>query len=281
MLSELLGTLKDQETMGLFTYSILVVDNDRQMSAKETVTLFKKTLPVEIDYVPEPLRGIPIARNRAVKESRGTYVAFVDDDEFATQSWLANLYHAAKDYGVMGVLGPVKPHFPVQPPRWVVKSGLFDRRSFKTGTKLDWHDTRTGNVLLNRAIFADEKNLFNPKIGHGEDKDFFRRMIAQGHCFVWCNEAEVYETEPPERFKRTYFLRRALIRGSYYFARSSCKPVQLVKSIAFLSGYGVLLPLSCLVGHHFFMKTLIKICDHLGSLAGACGINVEKRLHVG
>ena len=37
--------------------------------------------------------------------------------------------------------------------------------------------------------------------------------IEQGHYFVWCNEAPVYETVPPERWKKSVILKRALLRG--------------------------------------------------------------------
>src|SRR5690348_16916466 len=215
MLSGLLKTLERLETEGRFTYSVLVIDNDPNMSARPVADEFRRISAVPIDYHMETSKGIPVARNRAVTEAKGTFIAFVDDDEFTTPDWLVRLYTTARDLGVAGVLGPVRPHFPVAPPDWIVKAGIFNRPSFKTGTKLDWPDTRTGNVLLNREIFSDPRNLFNPKIGHGEDKDFFRRMIGQGYSFVWCEEAAVYETEPAERLKRAYFLKRALIRGSY------------------------------------------------------------------
>jgi len=38
-------------------------------------------------------------------------------------------------------------------------------------------------------------------------------MIERGHAFVWCNEAVVYEVVPPVRWRRTFMLRRALLRG--------------------------------------------------------------------
>jgi hypothetical protein len=34
-----------------------------------------------------------------------------------------------------------------------------------------------------------------------------------GHVFRWCNEGLVYETVPQERWKRSYLVKRAMLRG--------------------------------------------------------------------
>jgi len=276
MLAQLLSFLANQDTLGLFTYSILVIDNDSEMSGATAVRHFQKQVPVQVDYYMEAAKGIPMARNRAITESGGNLLAFIDDDEFPNGDWLLTLFTAMRKYNAAGVLGPVKARFVTPPPRWILKCKLFERPSFETGTILNWPDTRTGNVLLQQYLFEDKDSLFNPKIGHGEDKDFFRRMMGKGHAFVWCDEAAVYEIEPPERLKRSYFLKRALIRGSYYFARATCRPAQILKSLIALAAYSAALPVLSLFGHHLLMKSLIGICDHAGCLIGACGLKPEK-----
>jgi cellulose synthase/poly-beta-1,6-N-acetylglucosamine synthase-like glycosyltransferase len=68
-------------------------------------------------------------------------------------------------------------------------------------------------VLLRSSIFKDKDNWFRAEFGSGgEDRDLFRRLIDKGCKFVWCAEAPVYEVVPPERFKRSFMLRRALLR---------------------------------------------------------------------
>ena len=62
-------------------------------------------------------------------------------------------------------------------------------------------------------MFAGDAQPFRPEFLTGEDQDFFRRMIDRGHVFVWCDEAVAYEVVPPVRWRRTFMLRRALLRG--------------------------------------------------------------------
>jgi len=278
LLKRLLLKLQNQKTDGLFTYSIVVVDNDHELSAKDIILEIKKKSTIAIDYYIEPEKNVAFARNRAVQNANGNFICFIDDDEFPFENWLFNLYKTCNEYNASGVLGPVKPHFEQEPPKWIVKGNLFDKPYYKTGTILRWENTRTGNVLIRKNIFQESGNMFNPEFRHGEDKDYFRRMTEKGYIFVWCNEAPVYETQLPDRFKLSYFLRRALLRGSVSLRHQSNKLLPILKSLIAFLLYTFALPILLLIGYHIFIKYLIKDCDHIGKLMAACGINVEKYL---
>jgi hypothetical protein len=56
MLAGLLSKIGDQATDGLFGYSVVVVDNDKTESARETVEFCARNLNVPITYVVEPGR---------------------------------------------------------------------------------------------------------------------------------------------------------------------------------------------------------------------------------
>jgi len=277
LLGNLLKKLQRQKTNGLFAYSIVIVDNDHAQSAKSVVESFKQISSIDIDYLCEPEKNIALARNKAIKNAKGNFVAFIDDDEFPIDYWLVNLFRTLKKYNADGVLGPVNPDFEKEPPKWVLKGKLLSRKSYVTGYVLvKPRDTRTGNVLLNRNIFKKEKNLFDPEYGKtgGEDVDFFRRMLNKHYVFVWCNEATVYETVPSGRIKRAYFLRRALLRGVVNSKHAS--KISFIKSLCAFSIYTLALPVLFFVAHHLFMKFMIKNCDHLGKLLAIFGIRVVK-----
>ena len=212
-LNRLLGDLSDQDTQGLFTYSIVVVDNDWSESAKSIVSEFAAASPIATRYCVEPRQNIALARNAAIANSEGNFIAFIDDDEFPTKHWLLTLFQACKKYDVDGVLGPVKPHFDEETPKWVVKGKFYDRPSYPTGFVIDWGKGRTGNVLLKKKIFEGVEQPFRPEFLSGEDQDFFRRMIGNGHVFIWCDEAVAYEYVPPMRWKRTVPARILLESG--------------------------------------------------------------------
>jgi hypothetical protein len=188
------------------------------------------------------------------------------------------LYKTLRKHEVDGVLGPVKPHFDAAPPKWILRSGVLERPSFPTGTALAARDTRTGNVMFDRKVFDSDGCPFDPRFGRigGEDGDFFKRKIEAGGRFIWCDEACVYETVPPERLKRTYFLKRALLRGVAEAKLPSISRAGVARSLVAIFVYTSALPALLLIRHHLFMKYLIRDCDHIGKLLALCGIDVLK-----
>jgi glycosyltransferase involved in cell wall biosynthesis len=281
LLENLLDKLESLKTDDLFTYSIVVVDNDDQESARTVVESFAGKSRIPVRYNVEPKRSFALVRNKAIDNAQGDFVAFIDDDEYPGNEWLCQLYKALRAYKADGILGPILPHFAAEPPHWIVKSRVCERKSFKTGTIIKNHShTRTGNVLLDRALFHHEESPFDPRFGKtgGEDTDFFRRMMERGKVFVWCNEAPVWEVVPKERMEKAYFLRRALLRGFTNSKRITVVSMDTFKSLMAVLLYTAAVPFCLVMGQHVFMKYLIKNCDHIGKLLGIFGMSpVEQR----
>lgn len=271
--------LQNQSTEQLFTYSIVIVDNDAAQSASQIVEDMRKEVHICIDYYCEPEQNIALARNKAVQNATGDFLAFIDDDEVPSREWLLHLYKSFHAFNADGVLGPVLPYFEIDPPKWVIKSKVCERNSFETGTIIKSpRDTRTGNILLDRKILLHDKTAFDRRFGitGGEDVDFFRRMMEKGNVFVWSNEAYVHEIVPKHRLKRTYFMKRGLLRGIVSSNNVSLISISTMKSIIAFGLYTAALPFLILIGHHLFMKYLIKDCDHIGKLIALCGIKPIK-----
>jgi succinoglycan biosynthesis protein ExoM len=272
-LRRLLTELGNQETGGRFTYSIVVADNDGLRSAEPLVSEFASTSNIAVKYCVEPQQSIARARNKAVQNATGDYVAFIDDDELPERNWLQSLFATCDKYGVDGVLGPVKPSFGDGVPQWIVRGRFYDRPCYETGFVLAHEQTRTGNALLKEHVLRGTNSPFRHEFRAGEDVDFFRRAIEKGRVFIWCNEAVVYEKVPPTRWKRMYLLRKALLRGACAALRPTVGVRDVAKSVIAVPIYGLALPFAALLGQHRFMGLLVRLCDHLGKLLALLGIN--------
>jgi succinoglycan biosynthesis protein ExoM len=274
LLQRLLESLTRQDTSGSFTISVVVADNDAAQSAREVVAEFAATAALEVVYCVEPRQNIALVRNKALECARGELIAFIDDDEFPEEDWLARLREVCDQHSVAGVLGPVKPHFEDDPPAWIINGGFCERPEYITGTILEWWQGRTGNVLFRREILQGVEQPFQPKFGTGgEDQDFYRRMMERGCVFIWCNEAVAYETVPPARWKRSYMFKRALLRGRNSLKHSKNRGAMIGKSVVAVPLYLLSLPVTLLGGHHWFMRNSVKLCDHLGRILTLLGIN--------
>jgi len=275
LLRRTLSSLHDQQTGGVFTYSVVVADNDAAESARQAVAEFSAAARLPVTYCVEPQQNIALARNKAVESASGDWIAFIDDDEFPAPDWLLNLFKTCATYQADGALGPVKPYFDTEPPKWVKKGGFFDRPNHATGYRVTWEQSRTGNVLFRKDILKGLEIPFRSEFATaGEDMDFFRRAMNQGCSFVWCNEAVAYEVVPSSRCTRTYLLRRALLRGSNFPKHPENRIRNAVKSLIAVPLYALALPVLVLFGQHVFLKYLIKLLDHSSRLLAYLGVSV-------
>jgi len=284
MLERLLSKLVLQETGDLFDFSVVVVDNDAAGPAKETVMRLKADLALDIYYGIEPEQTIPAARNHALQLARGNYIGIIDDDEFPPQHWLITLYRAINTFDVDGGLGPVHPFFEQKPPDWLVKSGFCERPVHRTGTLLHWSQTRTGNVLVKREVFDKHHLCFDLKFKTGgSDQEFFKQAMQVGYRFIAVKEAPVYEIVQPERWNKSYYLKRALVNGfnSHRYSvnekRGLSRVTVPVKSIVALLIYALILPFCSFAGSHSVMKYLERGAHHMSRLFAMMGIELVKQ----
>jgi glycosyltransferase involved in cell wall biosynthesis len=279
-LERLLKELNRQQTGGLFTYSVVIVDNDPAQSGAATVERMRAACAVPIRYCVQPERGIAHARNKVVAHAEGEFLAFIDDDEFPISTWLVTLFAACGRYNVDGVLGPVRRHFDEPPPAWLGKSHLLDRRVNPTGMPVEWREARTGNVLLKRRVIEGDSEPFRPEFKSGEDRDFFRRKIEAGFCFIWSAEAEVFEVLPSTRWKRSYFMKRGLLNGAMETKLPEFGISDVLKALVAIPTYTVALPFVLLFGQYRFMNLLFSLCCHTGRLLAAVGIHIVRGQYV-
>lgn len=284
LLEWLLRNLAVQQTGGLFTFSLVVVDNDAAGSARNTVTRLAAELKLDVTYSIEPERTIPAVRNHALRLARGNYIGIIDDDEFPPPDWLLRMYEGIRTFGVDGALGPVHPFFAQTPPSWLMQSGLCELPSWRTGTLLHWSQTRTGNVLLKKEVFDKHGLAFDPKFKTGgSDQEFFRQAMARGCRFVAVQEAPVYEVVPPTRWTRKYWIKRAMVNGfnaKRYAATGmnwSRRTFLALKSIIAVPAYVLALPVGACLGQHRLIQCLEKGAYHLSRACATVGIELWNR----
>jgi hypothetical protein len=88
-------------------------------------------------------------------------------------------------------------------------------------------------------------------------------MMNNGWRFVWCDDAEVYEVVPMERWERRFYLKKYLQMGGRTGELAKKWPFRIkykwsANSILAIGFYGLSLPFSLLGGQHVFMKCLLK-----------------------
>ena len=267
LLRHLLNELPHQKTEGSFTYSVVVADNDREQTARPVVSEFAVRSSIPVTYCVEPRRNIALVRNKALALATGDFIAFIDDDEYPSPTWLYELFQTCTGNGADGAVGPVTPYFATEPPDWATQGKFFEKPTRKTGSSISYSEMRTSNVLIRRNILDGSTAPFRAEFGTGnEDTDFFLRMRDKGRVFVSCAEAVVYEMVPPTRCTRGYLMRRALHRGNNSVKYLDRHGWGFVRALIAIPAYSLALPFLFIAGEHHFMKFMIKICDHAGRM---------------
>jgi glycosyltransferase involved in cell wall biosynthesis len=205
--------------------NVIIVDNEGSATAREICQEFERRSSIPVDYVHEPRRGIPQARNTCLDRIAPTcdFFAFIDDDEIPDPDWLEQLLLAQARTGADVVRGSVEPIFPSDTPSWIKDGDFFGwpRRHPDTGAPERQDGEKLGaaatnNVLVRWSSVRDPGLRFDESLAltGGTDTLFFREMVRAGFTIVYAANAKVRETIPAERASLRYLIRTSYRMGS-------------------------------------------------------------------
>lgn len=192
-------------------YEIIVIDNAPKSEAtKQVVEKFRK-LGAPVHYVLEPTLGLAVARNTALTHVKGTFVAFLDDDEVADKYWLLELSQGferdKKVAAISGIMVPAELEFQAQV--WGEELAAFAReRSFTPESfNLATHKQRlltpcstSGNTAFKTSVLR--KIGFDTTLGAGtpalagEERAAFFDVLMAGQTVVYQPSAIVRHYHP-------------------------------------------------------------------------------------
>lgn len=211
--------LDQTNALGL-RYEIVVTDNHPEAKARPLVLGMAETSAIPIRYIQETARNMSVLRNASIKDARGDFLAFVDDDEFAAPSWTDELMGALRRTGADIVVGPRLAEFPFGKPAYDPSGLSFERHAdlepdqavaLVRADGKPQYGFGTGNSLYRVATCFRDAEPFKIAFGdgHGEDMEFLMRQYREGRTLVWAPKAIVTEEIVPHRLTVPYRFVRA------------------------------------------------------------------------
>jgi len=88
-------------------FEVLIIDNNSTDETKKLAEDFCKEHR-NFSYIFEEKQGLSQARNRAIDEAKGTYLAYIDDDAIADREWVKSILDCFNQTNADVLGGPVK-----------------------------------------------------------------------------------------------------------------------------------------------------------------------------
>jgi glycosyltransferase involved in cell wall biosynthesis len=221
-------------------WELLIVDNGSDDASAAVVEAFASSLPLR--RVREPAVGVSRARNRVVREARGDYICWADDDTILDRGWLAAYLAAFRRHPEAAVFGGrILVRLEEPTPRWVRKGlqcrqleCVFGQRDFDDGGPIaaDRSQAPWGGNFAVRS--RDQRQYeYDPALGYsrehnrtGEETDVIYRMLAVGNEGWWVPQSVVHHVIPRRRQTWSYlhfYFTRVGETAAYVEANVACR----------------------------------------------------------
>jgi len=142
-----IGSIAKHSELPNLKVRILVIDNDSEPRARNIVTEFRNRTAIHVEYKHVPGQNISTARNAGLDAATTPWLVFVDDDEYASTNWLAELV-ASRD-GANAVFGPCEAIYGDGTPNWIRQGDYHSNRITERGRITTGY---TSNVLIDMAF---------------------------------------------------------------------------------------------------------------------------------
>ncbi len=238
------------QTIDKSLYEVIVVDNNSTDSTNEISQEFVKK-NTNFRVVVEPQIGLCRARNRGWTESKGDYVAYIDDDAKASSDWCGKIIDAFEKVTPKPVVvgGEIHPWYETRPPDWFMDD--FETRSW--GDRAKFIENKYGFSGSNMAFqtrlfdvyggFPTDVGMIGRELKLGDEANLFRR-IYEKEPYMWYDpKILVYHWVPTKnmtvryRLYRKYkigeasvFLRERKVFSVEYLKKWGCFIFMLIKS---------------------------------------------------
>lgn len=244
-LPALLDSLKVQKNLEAIRWEVVIVDNNSQDQTAQVIQSYERDWPegFPLRYFFEPRQGAAIARKRALEESQGEWVGFLDDDNIPASDWVYTAYQFGQTHAKVGAYGGrIHADFEIPPPKNFHRIALYlaivDHGD--AAFCYDRHPQRLlppgASIVIKRSAWLESVpktlRLLGPTAQNlkskGEDIELFS-YLQQGGWEIWYNPAmQCFHKIPAWRLERNYLLSMAWGIGlsRHHLRMIRLKPIQ-------------------------------------------------------
>ncbi|MEM7299689.1 MAG: glycosyltransferase [Pseudomonadota bacterium] len=272
-LKDVLRSLAAQKYPHSLDVELLIADDGPTLSARELVA--EVSLPFPVKMLEVCAQNIAVARNACLSAAKGDFLLFIDDDEIAGETWIADMAQQMEETGADCLFAPVQPVYQPSAPDWVTKLNPLFPGEIRTSLKAETVVGRTGNSAI-RMAFVHKNNLeFDTRYRlQGEDLFFFNQCAKAGADMRAVSHPAVMENVRPQQHQFKNIV-KSLFRRGYVYAdvqfrcdhqRLRVKTYLIGTSLVKIAVAGLALPVSPLAGPTMVAKQIFSLALDFGKM---------------
>jgi glycosyltransferase involved in cell wall biosynthesis len=195
---------------------VVVNNNSTDDTAERVVAFAKAHNDINIRLVDESQQGLSYARNRGIAESKGQFVAFIDDDETINEGFVSAYIDLFRNHGAFVGAGALQVRYETARPKWMSHyTEKMIANPLDLGSDIITI-TRTimptgGNMAFKREVF-NLYGCFDANLGRkggelfgGEENDMFERIRDLGERIFYTPYAVAYHYISDKKLTPEYF----------------------------------------------------------------------------
>ncbi|MDU1904275.1 MAG: glycosyltransferase family 2 protein [Dysgonomonas sp.] len=243
-------------------YEIIVIDNNSTDNTAQICEKFRTDYPdKQFRYFKETDQGLSFALNRGIKEAKGEYIIYADDDETVNSNHLEllNSHLNALPEAALAA-SPVVPIYEKGEPKWMSR---FTQRLiggyFNQGNEVKKlspsHYPGTGHTIIKRELY-EKFGYYNTDLGRkgssligAEDKDMFNRLKNNNIACYYFPDIPIFHHIPEYKTTDDFFnrltysigkserIRTKSTSGNEYYKRIFQEGVKWAASLILFVGY--------------------------------------------
>jgi glycosyltransferase involved in cell wall biosynthesis len=206
-------------------FEVIVVDNAGTDDTRAAVQrLADEGHPVR--YVLELRSGVSFARNAGAHAARAPILAFMDDDQQPSPTWVATIARRFREFpGISFLAGPVRPLWRTEPPAWLSREIQGVLSIIERGEEpcpispAHWMCVPGGNAAVRRHVLEAVGGWAPYR--RSQDRELTVRLLLAGYEGLYAPDMVMYHDIDGGRLDRAYFRRwheaEGRMRAGYQF----------------------------------------------------------------